>query len=550
MRAYRPQQSLFLRAGAQHGRCAHSLGARVPGSQAKPPEEVAEAEGLEFPTRPWVPPATAPAQKLKGRGSGVSAPRQRALAAPPKPKPPSERIASRNNNNPPLAAAVEPTPEPPSSRSHEQAPEGDGEARGGEAPGGVLISRERVNAVMHAVCTCLAAAASPAALAACAEAGDAYGGTLEQGKLVGYALSCDAARGSPGGKLDRETLVAVLRAVSNRRVGDLVIRAVEDAHVPGMLRYSLHDVGAYSAAVAAAAAAPPEASHDEAAAAQALIAVARSASGTDGAAMGGGGAAEDEEVAASPPPPQAARPEGRGMRVASAKRQHSAMLSGGSEGDAGAERPKRRSGTRPSQAQLRQLPAAATAASAPPASGPAFSALADVQAALGELRAEAARANRELAAQLAALRHEARAQAERHEATLAALERLSGELGASRQRHARMPSQPRTPLMPGGGGGSGGGASETSHLQAELIQLRAMLASRHAEEASTPTAAAQAAAAALGPRCQPTTPAALTMDAEAAAVAVASQVQLPLQQRPVGVEDHPPAGADARMDGA
>jgi hypothetical protein len=170
------------------------------------------------------------------------------------------------------------------------------------------VSRERINAAMHAICASLAAAAATGM-----GAGTPHPGSLDEATLHHAALSTPVARSAPGGGLDAATLGAVLRAVANKRVGDLVIRGFEDSQRPGVLRFSLHDLGGVQS---------PD-SAEAAEAADALIAVARTASEEAGpGAVAPGAAAAGTEAAGT------LRPGARAQRAAAVKRHYANMAAG------------------------------------------------------------------------------------------------------------------------------------------------------------------------------------------------------------------------------
>lgn len=346
----------------------------------------------------------------------------------------------------PLPAALPPAPPPPA------------------------VSRERINAAMHAICASLAAAAATGM-----GAGTPHPGSLDEATLHHAALSTPVARSAPGGGLDAATLGAVLRAVANKRVGDLVIRGFEDSQRPGVLRFSLHDLGGVQS---------PD-SAEAAEAADALIAVARTASEEAGpGAVAPGAAAAGTEAAGT------LRPGARAQRAAAVKRHYANMAAGTqdsllclsliqadqtasvaglSEGEPDERsdgRPKRRSG--PAGRRVAS-PAGGRAAPAPYGgegeAAAVSSALGDVQLFLEDFRDELALKNADLARELAAARRDVRAQA-------AALDRLAADVAALRgmprpdggNAHDAAPmsaSQPRS--------------GEMDALKAELASLRALV---------------------------------------------------------------------------
>ena len=275
-------------------------------TQARPEDEVRAAEGAEFPSRRWVPPAIAPA--MKRSKSGVAAPRPRPVPSPaPRPE------ATARAALPPAAPVPAPPPLTPAAAGvATAAATGSGEARAPASANAAAtvpsVSRERINAAMHAICASLAAAAATGV-----GAGGPHPGSLDEATLHHAALSTPVARGAPGGGLDAATLSAVLRAVANRRVGDLVIRGFEDTTCPGLLRFSLHDLGG----------AHEHESAEAAEAADALIAVARTASEEAGA-----GAVAPGAVAAGTEAAGALRPGPRAQRAAAVKRHYATMAAG------------------------------------------------------------------------------------------------------------------------------------------------------------------------------------------------------------------------------
>ena len=260
------------------------------------------AEAAEFPSRRWVPPASAPALK-RGKGGVTAAPRPRPV---PSPAPPASATARTVPPLPQPAAAMQPLT--PATAPVAAGPVAPAPASLPAAPPPPAVSRERINAAMHAICASLAAAAATGM-----GAGGPHPGSLDEATLHHAALSTPVARSAPGGGLDAATLGAVLRAVANKRVGDLVIRGFEDSQRPGVLRFSLHDLGALQS---------PD-SAEAAEAADALIAVARTASEEAGpGAVAPGAAAAGTEAAGT------LRPGARAQRAAAVKRHYANMAAG------------------------------------------------------------------------------------------------------------------------------------------------------------------------------------------------------------------------------
>jgi hypothetical protein len=404
------------------------------------------------------------------------------------------------------------------------------------------LSHMRVNAALHALYIVLAAAASPAGLAAtrAGEGGAPYAGTLDGASLLALAVHTPYAQNAPGGALDVATLEAVLRAAANRLVGNVIIRAVEDHRIEGQYRFSVHDVSVAAlqgddgggaapnggAAVSGAitppsAASPgpaarPEASveeqreHDEAEAADALLGVAGPLSGDDLA-----GLLSDDAGG-----------------VHGVKRPHGALLSTWHPGDvegpverapvAKAGRAGRggrggasgRGGRSSAPLPASEPPARrATPPQAQPVAGGGVGAwdahALNVQ--LSQLRVDVWHMNRELSGQLVSLRDEMRAQTD---AVLHCLERLCFQFFSTGGGH-HTPRQ-ETPVLP-----TTVPADEVTALRTEVLKLRALLVPADAQNSPTGVPTPPGAVPANGD---------LSVDWATAADRLARSVHLPLQR--------------------
>ena len=357
------------------------------------------------------------------------------------------------------------------------------------------LSHMRVNAALHALYIVLAAAASPAGLAAtrAGEGGAPYAGTLDGASLLALAVHTPHAQNAPGGPLDVPTLEAVLRAAANRLVGNVIIRAVEDHRIEGQYRFSVHDVsmvalqddngggcaaapmsGAFTppSAASPAPAAHPEASveeqreHDEAEAADALLGVAGPLSGevaggvllSDDAGGAHGIKRPHSTLATWHPGDVEGHPEP--ARVAKVGR-------GGRGGRGGASG---RGGRASAPLPASEHPARrATPPQAPPVAGVSVGVGAwdahalNVQ--LSQLRADVWHMNRELSGQLVSLRDEMRAQTD---AVLHCLERLCFQFFSAGGSQTTPTLE--TPILP-----TTVPPDEVTALRTEVLKLRALL---------------------------------------------------------------------------